>query len=57
MIVTSMKRIILNQCSGKEWILSEAFVDLVWIYTYCSGDDAADDVSKHLDKILEERGN
>ena len=39
MIVTSMKRIIgrivLNQCSGKEWLLSEAIVDLVWIYNYC----------------------
>ena len=48
MIVTSMKRIVgiivLNQCSGKEWLLSEAFVDLVWIYTYCSGDNTDDDV-------------
>ena len=37
MIVTSMKRIIgsifLKQCSGKEWLLSEAIVDLVRIYT------------------------
>ena len=30
---------------------------LVRIYTYCSGDDADDDVSKHLDKMVEERGN
>ena len=33
MVVTSMKRIvgriILNKCSGKEWLLSEAIVDLV----------------------------
>ena len=37
MIVTSMKRIVgiivLNQCSGKEWLLSEAIVDVVRIYT------------------------
>ena len=29
----------------------------VRIYTYCSGDDADEDVSKHLDKMVEERGN
>ena len=50
MIVTSMKRIVcsivLNQCSGKEWLLSEAIVDLVRIYNYCSGDDADDDFVK-----------
>ena len=61
MIVTSMKRIIgsifLNQCSGKEWLLSEAIVDLVRIYTYCSGDNADDDVSKQLDTMVEKRGN
>ena len=43
MILTSMKRIIgriiLNQYSGKEWLFSVAIVDLVWTYTYCSGDD------------------
>ena len=27
------------------------------IYIYCSGDDADDDVSKHLDILVEERGN
>ena len=56
MILTSMKRIVgsivLNQCSGKEWLLSEAKVDLVWIYNYCSGDDS-DDVTKHLDTMVE----
>ena len=56
MIVTSMKRIVgsivLNQCSGKEWLLSEAIVDLFWIYNYCSGDDADDDVTKHLDTMV-----
>ena len=62
MIVTIMKRIVgsifLNNCSGKEWILSEAILDLVWIYTCCSGDDDDDDdVSKHLDTMAEERGN
>ena len=31
-------------------------MDLVWIYTYCSGEDADDDVSKHLDTMVEERG-
>ena len=30
---------------------------LVRIYTYCSGDDANDDVSKHLDTMVEETGN
>ena len=59
--MTSMKRIvasiILNQCSGMEWILSEAIVDLVFIYTYCSGGDASEDLSKHLDAMLEEKGN
>ena len=38
MILSSMKRIIdriiLNQCSGKEWLLSEVIVDLLWTYTY-----------------------
>ena len=57
MILTSMKRtigrIILNQCSGKEWLLSEAIVDLVWTYTYCSDDDVNEDVSKHLDTMVE----
>ena len=37
-IVTSMKRttgiIILNQCYGKECLLSETIVGLVWIYNY-----------------------
>ena len=60
MIVTSMKRIVgsivLNQCSGKEWLLSEAIVDLVRIYNYFSGDDV-DDVTKHLDTMVEERVN
>ena len=32
-------------------------MDLVWIYTYCSGDDTDDDVSKHLDTMMEERYN
>ena len=32
-------------------------MDLVWIYTYCTGDDANEDVSKHLDTMVEERGN
>ena len=32
-------------------------MDLVQIYTYCSGGDADDDVSKHLDTMVEERGN
>ena len=49
--------IVLNQCSGKEWILSEAIVDLVRIYTYCSGDNADNYVQKHLDSMVEERGN
>ena len=61
MIVIIMKRIvssiILNECSGKEWLLPEAIVDLFRIYTYCSGDDADGDVSKHLDTMVEERGN
>ena len=61
MIVTSTKRIVgsivLNQCSGKKWLLSEAIVDMVWMYTYCSGDDADYDVSKYLDTMVEERGN
>ena len=55
-ILTSMKRIIgsiiLNQLYGKEWLLSDSIVDLVWVYTYCSGDDADDDVSKHLDTMV-----
>ena len=32
-------------------------MDLVRIYTYCSGDDADYDVSKHLNTMVEERGN
>ena len=32
-------------------------MDLVRIYNYCSGDDADDDVTKHLDTMVEERGN
>ena len=61
MIVTRMKRIVdsivINQCSGKEWLLSEEIVDLVWIYNYCSGDEADNDVTKHLHAMVEERGN
>ena len=56
MIITGMKRIVgsivLNQCSGKECLLSEAIVDLVWIYNYFSGDDADDDVTKNLDTMV-----
>ena len=29
---------------------------MVWIYNYWSGDDADEDVSKHLDAMVEERG-
>ena len=32
-------------------------MDLVRIYTYCSGDNADDDVLKHLDKMVEGIGN
>ena len=32
-------------------------MDMVCIYTYCSGEDADDDVSKYLDTMVEERGN
>ena len=32
-------------------------MDLVQIYTYFSGEDADDVVSKYLDKMVEERGN
>ena len=60
MLVTIMKRtvgiIVLNQCSGKEWLLSEAILDLFRIYNYFSSDDV-DDVTKHLDTMVEERGN
>ena len=59
MIVTSMKSIVgsivLNQCSGKELLLSETIMDLVRIYNYCSGDDV-EDVTKHLDTMVEEGG-
>ena len=61
MIVTTTKGIvvstILNQCYGKEWLLSEATVDLVWIYTYLSGDDADEYGYKQLDRMVEYRGN
>ena len=60
MIMTRMKHIIgsiiLNLCSGKERLLSEAILDLVLIYTYCSGENSNDDVSKRLDAMLEIRG-
>ena len=49
--------IILNQCSGKEFLLSEAIVDLVQIYTYFSGDNCNEHLYKHLDEMVEERGN
>ena len=32
-------------------------MDLVPIYTFFSGDDADDDVSKHLDTMVEDRCN
>ena len=61
MIMTSTNHIvgsiILDQCSGEEWLLSETIADLVQIYTYYSGDNSNEDVSKHLDKIAEERCN
>ena len=60
MIMNSMKRIVgsivLNHFSGKEWLLSEAIVDMVRINNYCSGDDV-DNVTKHLGTMVEERGN
>ena len=60
LIVASMKRIVgsivLNQCFIKEWLLSDVILDLVCIYTYCSGDDANEDVYKHLDAMVEEKG-
>ena len=60
-IVTSMKRIIsstvLKQWYGKEWILSEVIVNIVWVYTYWSCDDADDNFSKNFDTMVEERGN
>ena len=56
--MTIMKRIvvsiILNQCYVKEWLFSEAFVDLVRIYTYYSGYDANGDFSKHPYSMVEE---
>ena len=59
--MSSMKRIvgsiILNKCYGKEWILSEYFVDLVRISTYCLGEDDNEDVSKLIDAMVEEKGN
>ena len=59
MIVTRMKRIIvsiiINQFYGKKWLLSEAILDLVRIYNYFSGDDADDDVTKHLNTMVKER--
>ena len=45
--------IILNQCYGMEWLLSEAIVDLVQIYTYCSDENTDEDVSKHFDTMVE----
>ena len=51
-ILTSIKcivaSIVLNQCSGKEWILSEEIMDMIQIYTCLSGDDTHGDVSKIL---------
>ena len=32
-------------------------MDLVWIYTYCSSDDANAGVYKKLDAMVEDRGN
>ena len=49
--------IVLNQCYGKEWLLSEAIVDLVRLYTYCSGDSVNEDVPKHPDAMVEERSD
>ena len=49
--------IILNKCYGKECLLSEAIVDLVRIYTYFLCDNSNEDVSKHLDAMVEEIGN
>ena len=56
-IATIMKcifrSIVLNQCYGKKWLLSYDIVDLVQIYTYCSGDDDNEDVSKHPYSMVE----
>ena len=61
MIMTTMKPIvgiiILNQYYGKELILSDSIVYMFWIYTYCSGGNINEDVSKHLATIVEDRGN
>ena len=53
----TISSIIINQCSGKECILSEAIVNMVWIYNYISGNNVDKDVYKRLDEMGEERGN
>ena len=57
MIATNMNfiigSIILNQCSGKGWLLSEVIVDLVRIYTYWLVEDADEGVSKNPDTMVE----
>ena len=37
--------IVKNQASGGKWLVSEAIVDTVSVYIYCSGDEV-DDVLK-----------
>ena len=44
--------IILNQFYGKKWLLSEAIIDLVRIYTYFSGEDSNEDVSKWINTMV-----
>ena len=47
--------IIKNQTSGGKWLVSEAIMDTVRVYVYCSGDDVDDLTKVELDHIVEEQ--
>ena len=52
--------IVKNQASGEKWLISEAIVDTVRVYIYCSGDEV-DEVEEvlnvKLDQMVEEKGS
>ena len=47
--------IVKNQTSGDKWLVSEAIVDTMRVYKYCSGDELDEVLKLKLDKIVEEQ--
>ena len=58
-VVTTMRlivgSIVKHQASDGKWLISEAIVDNVRVYIYCSGDDVDEVLNGDLDQMVEEK--